>query len=103
MEKLTVVAADKGYDALFLRDILREHDVGPMIKQREFGSIQKAHNAQLDEDIYNRWQISEAVFRVFGQRYSSSLKSRLWYRQFREITIKAAVKNVDGSIEHCYA
>ena len=103
MDKLTVVAADKGYDAAFLRDLLREHDVRPLIKHREFGSIQKAHNAQLDEDTYNRRQISEAVFHVLGQRYSSSLKSRSWYRQFREITIKAAVKNIDDSVEPCYA
>jgi IS5 family transposase len=103
LDKLSVVAADKGYDAAFIRNMLREHDVRPLIKHREFGSVQKAHNARLDEDLYNRRQISEAVFRVLGQRYSSSLSSRSWYRQFREITVKAAVKNIDDSIEPCYA
>jgi IS5 family transposase len=103
LDKLSIVAADKGYDATAIRDMLREHDVRPLIKHREFGSIQKAHNARLDKDLYNRRQISEAVFRVLGQRYSSTLSARSWYRQFREITIKAAVKNIDDSIEPCYA
>jgi IS5 family transposase len=103
LDRLSVVAADKGYDATFIRDMLQENGVRPLIKHREFGSIQKAHNARLDEDLYNRRQISESVFRVLGQSYSSSLNSRSWYRQFREITIKAAVKNIDDSIESCYA
>jgi IS5 family transposase len=103
IDNLSVVAADKGYDAGFIRDLLREHDVRPLIKHREFSSIQQAHNARMADDLYNRRQISEAVFRVLGQRYSSSLSSRSWYRQFREITIKAAVKNIDDSIEPCYA
>jgi len=103
MERLSVVAADKGYDAAFIRDPMREHNVRPLIKHREFGSIHKAHNARLDENTYNRRQISETVFRVLGQRYTSSLRSRSWYRQFREVTIKAAVKNIDNSVEPCYA
>jgi IS5 family transposase len=103
MERLSVVAADKGYDAAFIRDLMREHNVRPLIKHREFGSIHKAHNARLDENTYNRRQISETVFRVLGQRYTSSLRSRSWYRQFREVTIKAAVKNIDNSVEPCYA
>lgn len=103
LDRFSIVAADKGYDAGFLREMLRENGIRPLIKHREFGSIQKAQNARLDDDLYNRRQIVEAAFRVLGQRYGSSLASRSWYRQFREVTIKAAVKNIDDSIEPYYA
>jgi IS5 family transposase len=48
---MSVVSADKGYGAAFLRDLLREHNVRPLVKHREFESIQTAHNARLVEDI----------------------------------------------------
>jgi len=102
-DKMNVLTADKGYDAEYNRALLRENGVRPLIKHREFSSIRKAQNARLDEDLYNRRQIVEAVFRVLGQRYDDSLSARSWYRQFREVVIKAAVKNIDDSIERCYA
>lgn len=103
LDKLDVIAADKGYDDNSLRALLRENGVRPLIKHREYRSIRTAQNARLDEDLYNRRQIVEAVFRVLGQKYGADLWSRSWYRQFREVVIKAAVKNIDESIEPCYA
>lgn len=103
LDKISVLTADKGYDDRDLRSLLRRNGVRPLIKHREFAPINAAQNARLDKDLYNRRQIAESVFRVLGQRYSDTLKSRSWYRQFREVAIKAAVKNIDDSIEPCYA
>ena len=103
LDKLNVIAADKGYDDNSLRSLLRENGVRPLIKHREFRPIRTAQNARLDEDLYNRRQIVEAVFRVLDQKYGASLQTRSWYRQFREVAIIAAVKNIDESIEPCYA
>jgi IS5 family transposase len=102
IDNLSVVAADKGYDAGFICDLLREHDVPPLIKHRELSSIQQAHNARMDDELSNPRQISEAVSACSASA-TASLNSRSWYRQFREISIKAAFKNIDDTIEPCYA
>lgn len=103
LDRLTVIAADKGYDSKDLRALLRDNGVRPLIKHREFTNLNKAQNARIDDDLYNRRQIAEAVFRVLGQRYGANLATRCWYRQYRELTLTAAVKNVDDSIEPCYS
>jgi len=103
LERIGVVTADKGYDNHSIRNMLRENDVRSLIRHREFGSLHRAWNARMDDDVYHRRQISEAVFRVLNQRYGSSISARIWYRQFREITLKAAVKNIDDTLRPSYA
>lgn len=78
--------------------MLRAHRVRPVIKHREYDSLDKAHNARLDDEVYHRGSVVETVFRVLKQRYGDRLRSRCWYRQFREITLKCAVKNIDDSL-----
>ncbi len=101
-EWFSVLTADKGYDASKLRRRLRSNNVRPLIKHREFDSLDEAHNARLDEDLYNRRQVVEAVFRVLGQRYGDRLTARKWYQQYQEVTLKCAAKNIDDTIEPCY-
>lgn len=103
VDRLDVLTADKGYDWQALRAMLRDHGVRPLIKHREFGSLDKAHNARLDDDLYHRRSVAECSFRVLKQRYGDRLCARTWYGQFRECVLKAAVKNVDKGIgaSHC--
>lgn len=103
LDRISVLTADKGYDAKYLRTLLRENGVRPLIKHREFTNLNKAQNARMNADVYNRRQIAEAVFRVLSQRYGTNLSTRTWYRQFRELALMAAVKNVDDTIEPCYS
>jgi hypothetical protein len=37
----------------------------------------------------------EAVFFALKQRYGSTLRARTWFGQFRELVLKAAVRNVE--------
>lgn len=69
-----------------------------MVKHREFDNLDRAHNARLDNDIYHRRSVVESVFATLKQRYSDRLTARTWYGQFRELTLKAAVINVDVGI-----
>jgi IS5 family transposase len=46
--------ADKGYDWIDLRSKLRSNGVRPVIKHREFDSLDAAYNARLDDDVYHR-------------------------------------------------
>ena len=52
--ELHSLAADKGYDWQRLRDKLREEDVRPLIKHRDFHPIDHAHNARIDGALYAR-------------------------------------------------
>lgn len=95
LDRLQTVTADKGYDWNDLREELREADVRPVIKHREFSPLDMAHNARHDDDTYHRGSIVEAVFFALKQRYGDMLRARTWFGQFREPVLKAAVRNVE--------
>jgi len=46
--QICTITADKGYDWVDLRAMLRGHDARPVIKHREFDSLDGAHNARLE-------------------------------------------------------
>ena len=103
LDQIRTITADKGYDWADLRDELRDHGVRPVIKHREFDNLDKAHNARIDDEVYHRRSVAECSFRVLKQRYGDRLTARAWYRQFRELALKVAVKNIDTGIgaAHC--
>lgn len=102
-DRIRTITANKGYDWADLRTELRENGVRPLIKHREFDTLNKVHNARLDDDTYHRRSVVECNFRILKQRYGDRLSARSWYRQFRELTLKAVVKNIDKGIctSHC--
>lgn len=102
-DRIETITADKGYDWDDLRSMLRDHDIRPVIKHREFDRLDRAHNARLDDAVYHRRSVVECSIRVLKQRYGDRLRSRTWYGQFRELALKAAVKNIDSGVgaSHC--
>lgn len=103
LDRLDIITADKGYDWADLRSMLRDNDVRPLIKHREFDSLDKAHNVRMDDDIYHQRSSVETQIRILNQRYGNRVAARIWYKQFRELALKAAVKNIDEAIgaSHC--
>lgn len=95
LDRLQTITADKGYDWDNLREALREADVRPVIKHREFSPLDIAHNARLDDDTYHQRSMVEAVFFALKQRYSDTLRARTWFGQVRELVLKAAVRNIE--------
>lgn len=93
-----MLAADKGYDWGELRERLRENAVRPLIKHREFTSLDTAHNARIDEAMYNQRAMSETVFSAIKQRSGAKLKATTWPGQFREMTIKCTVHNLTQAV-----
>ena len=71
----------------------------PVIKHREFSSIDAAHNARIDDDTYHRRSVVESVFASLRWRFDDTLRSRTWSGQFRELVLKAAVKNIEDAIK----
>jgi IS5 family transposase len=49
---LDVILDDKGYYWDDLRDRCRDADIRPVIKHRESNSLDRAHNARIDVDLY---------------------------------------------------
>lgn len=98
LAKLNTVVADKGYDWDDLRQELRDADVRPVIKHREFYPLDMAHNARHDETVYHRRSIVESVFFALKRRFGETLRARTWFGQFRELVLKAAVRNVEQAV-----
>lgn len=91
---LRSLAPDKGYDAKAFRELLRAEGVRPLVKHREFTSLDKAHNARLDAGHYGQRWMAETVFSAIKRTSGTGVRAPLWYRQFREISAMAVVHNI---------
>lgn len=61
LDRVETNTADKGYDWDELRRNIRKHDVRPVIKHREFSSLDAAHNARLDDTYHCRLVVESAI------------------------------------------
>jgi IS5 family transposase len=95
---IVVLTGDKGYDDQKLRRLAREHDIRQLIKHREFTSLHKAWNARLNSDLYHRRKMNERVNATIKQKFGVFVRSRLWWKQFRELVIKCVVHNLERSL-----
>ena len=92
-EDLRELLADKMFSWKDLREKCREEATRPVIKHCEQSSLQKAHNARIDDDIYNQRSMSETVFSMLKADGGENLHTRTWHGQFRELTRKCIVHN----------
>lgn len=95
LNDLGTVVADKGFDWDDLRQMLRENGIRPVIKHREFYSLDAAHNARIDDETYHHRSVVESIFFALRKRFGTQLKARTWFGQFREIVLMAAVRNLE--------
>ena len=95
---VTILLGDKGYDDQELRALAHEAGVRPLIKHREFSSIHKAWNARLDSDLYGQRSQNETVNSSLKRKYGAFVRSRRWWKQFRELTLACLVHNLDRAI-----
>lgn len=94
-EEIKVLAADKGYDDSSFREDLREKDIRPLIKHREFSVQDKAANARIDDDLYNQRNKVETVNSSIKKMFGDDLSSREWPTQFRELLQIILLYNID--------
>jgi len=95
---LVVLLSDKGYDDEKVRALARETGVRPLIKHREFSSLHKAWNARLDADLSGQRSQNETVNSRLKRKYGAFVRSRHWWKQFRELTIACLAHNLDRSL-----
>ena len=92
--ELQTLAADKGYDSQPLRETLREMGIRPLVKHRVFAPYDHAHNARIEDDLYNPRSMAETVNSSVKRSYGSAVRAREWYREFREIVLMCLVYNI---------
>ena len=92
--ELLSLAADKGYDCNWLREDLRNIDVRPLIKHCIKKPYDYAHNARIDDDLYNQRSMTETANFAVKRSYGSAVRAREWYREFREIALMCTVYNI---------
>ncbi len=95
---IEVLTGDKGYDDQKLRRFSHDHNIRPLIKHWEFTPLHKAWNARLDSDLYHRRNMNETVNAAIKQKFGAFVRSRLWWKQFRELVIKCIVHNLERSL-----
>ncbi|SDY35822.1 IS5 family transposase [Halobellus clavatus] len=96
---LASLAADKGYDWMELREKLREEDVRPLMKHREFRPIDHAHNARIDGPRYRQRAMCETVFSTIKRTLGDAVRARSWYGEFRELVLMCAVHNIKQTVK----
>ena len=96
---LLSLAADKGYDDMSFREVLRAVGIRPLIKHRVFAPYDHAHNARIDDDLYHQRSTSESVNSSIKRSHGSAGRARNWFGQFRELAIIAGVHNVEQAID----
>jgi IS5 family transposase len=97
-EAVAILLGDKGYDDQKIRALAREEDIRPLIKHREFSSLHKAWNARLDSELYGQRSQSETVNFQLKRKYGAFVRSRHWWKQFRELALACIVHNLDRAI-----
>ena len=61
-------------------------------------SLHKAWNARLDTDLYGQRSQSETVNSTLKRKYGAFVRSRQWWKQFRELTIACLIHNLDRTL-----
>ncbi|WP_049918776.1 IS5 family transposase [Halorussus halophilus] len=98
IEEVDILLGDKGYDDQKIRALARETGVRPLIKHREFSSLHKAWNARLDTNLYGQRSQNETVNSRLKRKYGAFVRSRDWWKQFRELVIKCIVHNLERNL-----
>ena len=95
---IDILLGDKRYDDQKIRRLARQHEVRPSIKHREFTPLHRAWNVRLDTDLYGQRSQSETVNSTLKRKYGTFVRSRRWWKQFRELTIACLSHNIDRSL-----
>ena len=81
------------------REERRNVGIRPLIKHRVFGFYDCAHDARVDDELYDQRSQTESVNSSIKRSHGSAVRARDWFRQFREITLIDGVYNMEQAIE----
>jgi len=95
---VAILLGDKGYDDQKVRALAREENIRPLVKHREFSSLHQAWNARLDADLYGQRSQNETVNSRLKRKYGAFVRSRHWWKQFRELVVSCLTHNIDKAL-----
>jgi len=98
LSRFHTLIADKGYDDRGHRKRLGRAGKRPLIKHREFKPYHEGANARMDQKLYHRRSLEETVISVLKRKYGSGVRSRGWWRQFRELVALCLVYNLERAV-----
>jgi len=96
--EVAILLGDKGYDDQNVRALAREENIRPLVKHREFSSLHRAWNARLDADLYGQRSQNETVNSRLKRKYGAFVRSRHWWKQFRELVVGCLTHNIDKAL-----
>jgi IS5 family transposase len=94
-KNLAILLGDKGYDDQKVSALAPDAGVRPLIKHREFSSILKPWKTRLDADLYGQRSQNETVNSSLKRKYGAFVRSRHWWKQFRELVVGCLTHNID--------
>ncbi len=92
---LHTLSADKGYDKTAFRDELRERGVRPLIKYSIRAPYDHAHNARINDTLYNQRWLVETPYSTTKRSHGGAERAQTWYREFRECILMFAVATLE--------
>jgi len=97
-DRVDILVGDKGYHDQALRARCRREGIRPAVRHRELTPLHKAWNARQEDGVCGQRAQSETVDSTIKRRFGSRVRSRVWYVQFREVTVKAIVHNIERAV-----
>ena len=93
-DDLRSVAADDGFQDRHTEYEIAAQDVEYLVHHRGSRLMAVAHNALIRAKGYTQRWISETSYSTVKRTQNSALRSRFWYRQFREIVLLFALNYI---------
>jgi IS5 family transposase len=93
-DDLRAVAADNGFQDWYTEYEIAAHDVEYLVHYRGSTAKATANNALIRAKGYTQRWMAETSYSTVKRTQDSALRSRFWYRQFREIVLLFALNNL---------
>jgi IS5 family transposase len=68
--------------------------IPPLVKHCVFAPYDHAHNARIEDDLYNQRSMTETANSSVKRSYGSAVRAREWYREFRKVVLMCLVYNI---------
>ena len=93
-DDLRTVAADNGFQDWHTEYEIAAHDIEYLVQHRGSSPLAVANNALIRKKGYTQRWMAETSYSTTKRTQDSALRSRFWYRQFREIVLLFALHNI---------
>jgi len=93
-DDLRSVAADNGFQDWHTEYEIAALDIDYLVHYRGSTPMATANNALIREKGYTQRWMAETSYSTVKRTQDSTLRSRFWYRQFREIVLLFALNNL---------